>query len=198
MGRTSVLFIAAFIATACNGKDDTSASDTAHTGTHTGTDTAPAEWITVAEGVDGAFLSVSAPDVTDMYVVGSDTGAGPLFYNYDGSAWTKLDTGSTGDLWWTWNSGGDMVLAVGEAGRVVTYSKSAGTFSEEVLDGSQTFFGAWGSSESDIWVVGGDSFSSSGTTTAPAGRSGPTCRSSSRTTSTRRSRCGAPDRTTCG
>lgn len=141
------------------GKDDTSA----HTGTHTGThETEPtaAEWFQVAEHAGSGFLSMWGYNENDLWVVGSDAGSGPALYHYDGAAWSKKDTGSSGTLWWIWGSD-DKLMMSGDAGRVVTHDIAAGTFTEEVLNPSITFFGIWGSSETDVWAVGGDSFSSS-------------------------------------
>lgn len=113
-------------------------------------------WTMVAEEYDNAFLSITGGSATDVYAVGADPGSGPGVVHYDGSAWTTLDTGSTGDLWWVTRVGADSLWMGGEAGRVLHYTPSTGTFTESVLDAAITVFGLWGASDTEVWAVGGD------------------------------------------
>ncbi|MEZ4241102.1 MAG: hypothetical protein R3F59_34075 [Myxococcota bacterium] len=105
-----------------------------------------------------ALLSIWGTCDTDMFVVGADDGSGPVVLHYDGTGWRRIQTGSTGDLWWVWSDGGDLVWFSGEAGRVLTYSRSADavTSEEVVTDPAMKMFGLWGSGPTDIWTVGGD------------------------------------------
>lgn len=153
-----LLLVLAATTVACAGTKDTG-TETGPVDTDTKTDTSGLEWDVVTEHADGAFLSMSGPDTNDLWMVGSDTGSGPLMYNYDGSGWTKHDTGTSGDLWWVWNPGGDNIYTVGGGGRVVVHNRTAGTYEETVLNPDAILFGIWGSSESDIWTVGGETFS---------------------------------------
>jgi hypothetical protein len=101
-----------------------------------------------------ALLSLWGSAHDDVFIVGSDDGSGPVVLHWDGAAWAKLDTGTTGDLWWAWSDGGDVVYMVGDGGRLVTYTRSTGAFAEEVIaDPAYKLFGIWGSSPTDLWVA---------------------------------------------
>ncbi|MEQ1566780.1 MAG: hypothetical protein ABMA64_14150 [Myxococcota bacterium] len=129
--------------------------------TETG-DTAAGETFTVlgdrANLPAAAILSVWGSSSEDVFMVGSDDGAGPVVLHWDGATWSRLATGSTGDLWWVFGvSGLDTVWMSGEGGRLLTYSRSAGTFTEEVVaEPAFKMFGVWASAADDVWVVGGD------------------------------------------
>ncbi len=117
----------------------------------------PAEtWTLLADGHDSAFLSVWGSGVDDVWTVGADAGSGPAVAHYDGAAWSMVDTGSTGDLWWVASTSVDTLWFGGEAGRVLKYTRSTGTVTESVLDPAITVFGVWGAADDDVWAVGGD------------------------------------------
>lgn len=129
-------------------------------GKDTPDDSAPlGGWTVLAEGLPGALLSLWAPEGgasgEELWTVGGDVGEGPLVLHLSGGAWTQVNTGSTGDLWWVWGDGAN-VWMVGEAGRVLRHDPSTGSFAEQTLDSALTLFGVWGSSPTDIWAVGGD------------------------------------------
>lgn len=113
-------------------------------------------WTRITEDNASAFLSVTGSAADDIYAVGADAGAGPAVVHYDGSAWTTIDTGTTGDLWWVAMTGEDLLWMAGAEGRVIRWSKSAGTGIESVLDPALTVFGVWGAADDDVWAVGGD------------------------------------------
>lgn len=120
-----------------------------------GATTAADSWAVVGEDLSSALMSIAGSDTNDLWLVGGDTGSGPLVVHHDGSAWTQVETSNTGDLWWVWMDPAGGVWTVGGKGRVVRID-SAGTASEEVLDEAVTLFGIWGTSSSDLWTVGGD------------------------------------------
>jgi len=64
-----------------------------------GDDLAPADFEVVVADVPEALLSVSGTSSRDVWAVGADRGRGPLVLHYDGTVWTRLETGSTGGLW---------------------------------------------------------------------------------------------------
>ncbi|MEJ7599676.1 MAG: hypothetical protein WKG01_17345 [Kofleriaceae bacterium] len=77
-------------------------------------------------------------------------------YHYDGSAWTKLDTGQVDvDLWQVFGFAGGDVLFGGSNGTILRYR--AGAFEKLPTPGANTVFGMWGSSPDDVWAVGGQS-----------------------------------------
>ena len=117
----------------------------------------PTVWHTLAEELGGALLSVTGTATNDVWSVGADDGQGPLVLHYDGAAWSREATGSTGDLWWGWVPPGEAahrLWAVGAAGRVLRLGD--GGWDETVTDATITLFGAWGASEDEVWAVGGN------------------------------------------
>ena len=57
-------------------------------------------WQVVASELDEAVLAVGGSSSRDVWAVGADKGQGPLVLHWDGSTWTRVPTGSHGDLWW--------------------------------------------------------------------------------------------------
>jgi len=144
----------------CGGK-----SDTTDTGGETDVVPPTPAGQVVGEGLSASLYSAWGTSASDVYMVGADDGTGPLVLHYDGVDWTRLETGTTGDLWWVWGDGQDSVWIAGEGGRVVRYTVSTGTFEEEVVTGDNiTLFGIWGSGPDDLWTVGGDTNSGAGGT----------------------------------
>jgi hypothetical protein len=146
--------ITALLLLGCNGDKDGDSGDTGAT--------TPSDELTVLGDTTNlpaaALLSIWASSDQDVFMVGADDGAGPLVLHWDGSAWSRIATGSTGDLWWVWSDGGDIVWMSGDGGRVLQYSRFAGAVvSEEVVtDPAYKLFGIWGTGPGDVWVVGGD------------------------------------------
>jgi hypothetical protein len=149
--RTLLCVLALF---GCNDDDDTGDTDT-------DTDITDCTFTILGDESNlpaSAFLSVWMSSNEDVWIVGSDDGTGPAVLHYDGTAWSRLDTGTIGDLWWVWSApGSDLVWISGAEGRVLTYTRSTGTWSEEVVTSeAYKLFGIWGTSDTDIWTVGGD------------------------------------------
>src|SRR5262245_8604001 len=113
------------------------------------------KWVVLGEDLDESLLHIRQDDDGSIWAIGADTGDGPAVYVYDAGAWDRLETGDSGDLWWGWGDA-DAVWMVGEGGRVVRYDKAEETFETTVLDSNMVFFGIWGMSADDMWVVGGD------------------------------------------
>jgi len=113
----------------------------------------------VFDGLNAAILSVSGTASDDIYAVGADPGdgLGPYVLHYDGYTWRRLETGTTGDLWWisVHTIDGAFYMA-GEGGRVIQFTPATGRFEEHVVSGEATLFGVWGQSRDDLWTVGGD------------------------------------------
>jgi hypothetical protein len=115
-------------------------------------DVGPAEWTVVHQNLSGSLMSVWGTSADDVWAVGGDPGDGPMVIHWDGSTWTRLDTGSRGDLWWVHGFDGGPVYMGGKDGRIFRYD---GAFTLMPTPGVQTVFGIWGSSPSDVWAVGG-------------------------------------------
>lgn len=114
------------------------------------------KWQLVMSGQPGALLSIWGTAADDVWVVGADArdGAGPLVLRYDGAAWSRLPTGQTeGDLWWVYGFEGGPVYLGGSGGVILRYD--AGAFTRMTTPGTDTVFGLWGPSASEMWAVGG-------------------------------------------
>jgi hypothetical protein len=113
-------------------------------------------WQKVFEGLSQALLSVWGTSESDVWTVGSDVddGTGPLVLRFDGDQWTRLMTGSVGDLWWAFGFEGGPVFMGGVGGRVLRYQD--GAFETQLTPGTSTVYGIWGASADDLWAVGGD------------------------------------------
>ncbi len=115
-----------------------------------------ASWEVVHEDLDGALLSVWGTDTDDIWTVGGDArdGTGPLVLHYDGASWERMETGQTdGDLWWVFGFEGGPVFMGGAGGVILRYEGD--TFTVMDTPGTDTVFGIWGASPSDMWAVGG-------------------------------------------
>ncbi len=143
------MLLAGFFLTSMTGctadKESAATDDSSATG---------AGWVAVGSGLPSAIFCVGGTSATDVWAVGADNGSGPYVQHWDGSAWTQLQTGTTGDLWWV-RVIGDHVYMVGAGGQVYVHDPATGTGAATVLDETVTFYGVWGTSEQDIWAVGG-------------------------------------------
>ena len=116
-----------------------------------------AAWQTLATELGGAVLSVTGTAADDVWMMGSADALGPTVLHYDGAGWTRHAPESPGDLWWSWlppQPAASVLWAVGAGGRVLRFDGAA--WSEAITDPAITLFGVWGTSESDVWTVGGD------------------------------------------
>ena len=89
---------------------------------------------------------------------GDPDGEGPLVLRYDGALWNRLQTGSSGDLWWVFGFQQGPVFMGGEGGTILSFRD--GSFSAMETPGEGTVFGIWGSDPNDLWAVGGDALAS--------------------------------------
>lgn len=113
----------------------------------------------ILEDLAAALLSIAGTGPSEMYAVGADPGDGngPLVLRYDGTAWRRMATGQSGDLWWIsvepidgayyLSGAGGLVLRLDLASR--TFTRLPTPSSEPIL------YGIWGSAADDLWVVGG-------------------------------------------
>jgi hypothetical protein len=117
------------------------------------------EWQLELEDLDEAVLSVwVAPDGSQAVATGSSHGD-PFILEWDGGdTWRSpvLPDGG-GILWWTWGDGGDTTFAVGEQASILR--RGGGLWRLEAVAGAAPpqvkFYGVWGASADDVWVVGG-------------------------------------------
>lgn len=115
------------------------------------------KWAVVGKKLPGALLSVWGTSDHDVWTVGSDPGdgQGPLVLHFDGTAWTRLPTGVTGNLWWVFGFATGPLYLGGEGGLILRYE--AGTFTKLTTPGTAVVSGIWGASPDDLWAVGAES-----------------------------------------
>jgi hypothetical protein len=119
----------------------------------------PAKWESLETAYAASFLGVWGSSTTDVWVSGADArdlgdGLGPAVFHYDGSAWTRLDTGLRKvDLWWVFGFENGPVFFGGSGGTLLRYQN--GTFEKLTTPGVSIVFGIWGNSPTDVWMVGG-------------------------------------------
>jgi hypothetical protein len=112
------------------------------------------EWQFLASELPSALLSVSGRSSSDIFAVGADKGQGPLVLHFDGKAWARLRTGTTGDLWWLQALPEGPVLMAGAGGVVLRYDGHRFERLATPCLGKQTVYGVWGKSGDDFYAVG--------------------------------------------
>lgn len=117
----------------------------------------PPKWAVVGKKLPSALLSVWGTSEHDVWTVGSDSGdgQGPLVLHFDGTAWTRLATGVTGNLWWIFGFTTGPIYLGGEGGLILRYE--AGTFTRLTTPGTAVVSGIWGASPDEVWAVGAES-----------------------------------------
>lgn len=120
-----------------------------------------ATWEIVHKGLPGAFMSVWGSAADDVWVVGADAGEGPAVKHWDGAAWTDLDAGSPGHLWWV--SGlGDSVWMAGDAGRVLRYDRKSMSFESWTMPSPERLYGVFPAAAADVWACGSNDQNTAG------------------------------------
>jgi hypothetical protein len=118
-----------------------------------GPDEQTKDWQVVGRDLPAALLSVWGTSSDNVFAVGGDPGDGPTVLHYDGTAWSHLSTGERGNLWWVQGFEGGPVFMGGDGGMILRYE--GGTFTKLSTPGTDTVFGLWGASPTDMWAVGG-------------------------------------------
>lgn len=117
-------------------------------------ETEHAVWEKTFERLDGALLSVWGTAADDVITVGSDPGDGPLVLQYDGSGWSKLATGASGDLWWV-TIHGDHAWMCGDGGTILRLDRTTGMFESFPPVTTERLYGIYAFADDDVWAVGG-------------------------------------------
>lgn len=122
-----------------------------------GMTTPPQKWEIVAQDQPAALLSVWAGSPTNVWVVGGSDGTGPIVEHYDGTTWTKFDTGlgPMVDLWWVKGFDDGRILMSGSHSTIVSTTDGSSFTPMTTPAGTVTVFGMWGASSTQVWAVGG-------------------------------------------
>jgi hypothetical protein len=91
---------------------------------------------------------------TNVFVVGvtSAVAVASSIWQYDGSAWTRMDSGTAEGLYGVWGSTSDNFFAVGDNGTILHYDGSGWTAMSS--DTGERLYDVWGSSATDVFAVG--------------------------------------------
>jgi hypothetical protein len=118
-------------------------------------------WSVEMEGLSAGLLSVWGTNESDIWTVGGDpAGSGPAVFHFDGTSWSAMQTGVTGDLWWVFGFEGGPVYMGGAGGLILRHQD--GSFQRMTTPSNGTVFGIWGASPDELWAVGGASGGASG------------------------------------
>ncbi|MFT5433650.1 MAG: hypothetical protein ACI9OJ_004356 [Myxococcota bacterium] len=111
-------------------------------------------WAVVAQVEDAALLGIHGTSPTDVWAVGADDGTGPVVLRFDGSSWTRIETGVRGDLWWVQAFDDGTVFFAGADALTLRYADGVFTRMANPGLGKFILFGLWGSSPTDLYAVG--------------------------------------------
>jgi hypothetical protein len=113
-------------------------------------------WGRLMSGLTAGLVSVWGSGADDVWAVGGDArdGQGPSVLRFDGSAWNRLSTGTSGDLWWVYGFAGGPVYLGGANGVILRFR--SGAFELLPTPGTGTVYGIWGVAPDDLWATGGD------------------------------------------
>lgn len=117
------------------------------------------DWTELDTGVDEALWGVWGADPSEVWVVGGDVGQGePVILRYDGVSFKSVpvpanDRQAT-SLFKVWGIG-DKVFAVGEKGLILEFDGTEWSQAPAGAAADEDFVSLWGTSESNIVVVGG-------------------------------------------
>ncbi len=112
-------------------------------------------WQIVASELPEAVLAIAGRSDHDLWAVGADQGSGPLALHYDGTAWTRVATGSRGTLWWTQSFADGTTMMAGAQSTILVTTDGV-TFTRQHTPGlaNATVFGLWGAASDDVYAVG--------------------------------------------
>ena len=99
-------------------------------------------------GREADLMGVWGASSAAVFTVGN---SGTILF-YDGSGWTRMETGTTSDLRAVWGSSPTNVYAVGASGTILRYDGNAWRRMPARTD--QDLTGVWGSSPEDIYATG--------------------------------------------
>lgn len=112
------------------------------------------DWQLVMSELPAALLAVTGTSSSDVWAAGADSGTGPLVLHFDGTAWTKKETGTRGAIWWVHAFEDGPVFFGGSQNTLLKYDD--GAFTRMITPGvaRHTIFGIWGAAPDDVYAVG--------------------------------------------
>ncbi len=116
---------------------------------------AVAKWSLVAQGLPEALLSITGTSPSDVWAVGADNGTGPIVMHYDGDAWARLSTRTSGHLWTAHAVSSNDVFVGGASSTILRWDGA--DFSRMATPGlgRDSVYSIWASSPTSAYAVGG-------------------------------------------
>lgn len=148
MRKWRLVAAAVLLAAACGDDDDDDADGGADGGTN-------AAWSTVHDPYDdGWLLSAWGTGPDDVWFAGGPSD-GPIVVHWDGADTVRAPIEGDAPLWWVWGSGDGVLVVVGEGASIFRSDDDGATFVRQDSPlADATYWGAWGPSADDLWVVG--------------------------------------------
>tara|TARA_A100001037_G_scaffold287657_1_gene297382 strand:- start:21770 stop:22762 length:993 start_codon:yes stop_codon:yes gene_type:complete len=114
------------------------------------------KWEIVHEQLPAALTAIWGINSQDIWAVGGNTvdNKGSLILHFDGEKWERLYSNSDSDLWWIFGFAEGPIFFGGSKGLILKYFE--GQFETMETPGDATVYGIWGTSENDLWAVGGN------------------------------------------
>jgi hypothetical protein len=127
-----------------------------------------ASWTSMTSGVADRLSCVWGTSSSNVFAAGESSnwtpktltrhyGTAPIIH-YDGTRWTAMDSGLTGDIFDVWGTSHSDVFAVGFAAgstaAILHYDGSSWSVMDAGIPYDATLYGVWGDSHSDVFAVG--------------------------------------------
>ena len=113
------------------------------------------DWQVVMSHLPAGLTCIWGTSAMDVWAIGGDPqDTGNTVKHFDGTRWKDMSTGSSGDLWWVYGFPGGSTFFGGANGLILRYKD--GQFEAMDTPGDATVYGIWGTSENDLWAVGGN------------------------------------------
>jgi hypothetical protein len=111
-------------------------------------------WQVVSTGTTRHLYGVLAVAADDVFAVGT---SGTVIH-YQGGAWTRISPAwLSAEIETAWApADGEHVYVAGTAGAVAVWERATGTWAPLTTGTMETLYSLWGSAETDLWAVGGN------------------------------------------
>jgi hypothetical protein len=125
-------------------------------------------WTSMTSGIADRLTCVWGTSSSDVFAAGESSNWNPTILtpsyrtapiiHYDGTRWTAMDSGLTGDTFDVWGTSHSDVFAVGFAAgstaAILHYDGSSWSAMDVGIPYDATLYGVWGTSHSDVFAVG--------------------------------------------
>ncbi len=122
--------------------------------TQESSDDASARFQTVITHENSALTAVHGTSADDVWVVGAHDAKGAVALHFDGSEWTRAETGMLGDLWWVQALAPNLAFFSGSDATVLKFEDGEFERLRTPGLGKYVVFGVWAASADDVYAVG--------------------------------------------